>query len=70
MNLYVIKFYPNAASHTASYDYINAPSALAAENFYLHTNPRIEVVYVRPYGRYDPLFREVSNFYNDPDFFD
>lgn len=60
--LYCIKFY---RSHGAkpTFEYLNAPSATAMENYFLFNVPGCMVTHCRRVGSYDPVFREVSEFY-------
>lgn len=62
LSLYCIKFYRTYGAKP-TFEYLNAPSATAMENYFLFNIPGCAVFNPHRIGPYDPVFREVPEFY-------
>lgn len=68
MKLYTCKYYRTPSSKGV-WDFVNAPSADCMENFLLSSLPYGAMVTpARCYGKYDPYFREITDFFSDKNY--
>lgn len=70
MYLFAVSYYYSFSDNNPKWDYVNADCWVAVENYYLYSNPTLLIRRVIYLGNSDPLFREISDFYNDPNFFE